>query len=283
MEKGLTPIRTVRMIAAIVAFAGMFVLLMQRTLTLVLVMAKEMLSLAFARYGNFTGRFAANNFDEDKKLLSMLREIQPLIPTAETALTILLVLSILLLAIALVGLALPMQSAHVLVALKILKWQPGESSENADASGLSPRAKKILCVVFGAFILAVLAGIGIHSCVENAREVVIKEASDELNSNGVGYIRTQRAYFSKHKAIGNAKQLGLESSWDGLIFSFKVDKGFSAQSKIPIGSCPAGSVWSVKPNVSGVFSKELKLYRQYPENKECEKITPDFKNIGRKH
>ena len=73
MEKGLTPIRTARTISGVIALVGMLVLLIQRVLSGVLVMAHEMLSLAFARYGNFTGRFAANNFAEDKKLLSLLQ------------------------------------------------------------------------------------------------------------------------------------------------------------------------------------------------------------------
>ena len=129
IEKGFTPIRTVRLVSAVVAVAGMFCLLVQRILSIAMTMAQEILDLAFARYGNFTGRFAANNFAEDKKLLSMLNELKGLIPTVETALTLLLVLSVVLFVIALVGLALPRQSGHVLVALKLLKWQPVDGED----------------------------------------------------------------------------------------------------------------------------------------------------------
>ena len=82
LEKGFTPVRTVRVLFAVIALFGMFILFMERALGVVLVMAQQMLNLAFARYGNFTGRFAAQNFAEDKKLLSLLQQLKDFMPTA---------------------------------------------------------------------------------------------------------------------------------------------------------------------------------------------------------
>ena len=282
MEKGLTPIRTARTIAGVIALVGMLVLLIQRVLSGVLVMAHEMLSLAFARYGNFTGRFAANNFAEDKKLLSLLQQLKDLMPTAETLVTLLLVVSIVLLVVAALGFALPKQFTHVLVAIKLLKWVPeGETAESAEPP-MSPRAKKILAVVVGVVILVAFGVFGIRSCAEHFEARTMQLVQEELDAGALEYIQLQRAYFNKKKALGTGSQLGLNSIPAGKYFSFKARKNsLLAESLVDIGNCPAGSQWSVQASTSGLFQKELKFFCLMPKKQECLKIAPDLKNLVR--
>ena len=282
MEKGLTPKRTARTISGIIALVGMLVLLIQRVLSGVLVMAHEMLTLAFARYGNFTGRFAANNFAEDKKLLSLLQQLKNFMPTAETMVMVLLVGSIVLLVVAAVGFALPKQFTHVLVAVKLLKWVPeGMSAQDAEPP-MSPRAKKILAVVVGLVILIAFCVFGIRSCTERFQALTMQSVQEELNAGTLEYIQLQRAYFNKKKAVGTAAQLGLDSIPSGSYFSFKVRKNaLVVESLADIEKCPAGSRWSVQASTSGFISKELKFFCLMPKNPECLKIAPDMKNLVR--
>ncbi len=282
MEKGLTPIRTARTISGIIALVGMLVLLIQRVLSGVLVMAHEMLSLAFARYGNFTGRFAANNFAEDKKLLSLLQQLKDFMPTAETLVTLLMVLSVVLLVVAALGFSLPKQFTHVLVAIKLLKWVPeGETAESAEPP-MSPRTKKILAVVVGLVVLLAFCVFGIRSCAEHFEARTMKSIQEELDAGALEYIQSQRAYFNKKKTLGTAAQLGLNSIPAGKYFSFKVRKSsIVAESLVDIGNCPAGSQWSVQASTSGFFQKELKFFCLMPKNPECLKIAPDLKNLVR--
>ena len=282
MEKGLTPIRTARTISGVIALVGMLVLLIQRVLSGVLVMAHEMLSLAFARYGNFTGRFAANNFAEDKKLLSLLQQLKDFMPTAESMVTLLMVLSIVLLVVAALGFALTKQFTHVLVAIKLLKWVPeGETAESAEPP-MSPKTKRILTVVAGSVVLLVIAAFGIHSCTEHFEARNMQLVREELDGTAVMYIQAQRAYFNKKKAVGTDKQLGLVSIPSGKYFSFTARKSsLLVESLADIGKCPAGSRWEVHANISGFLSKDLKFFCLMPKNPECLKVAPDFKNLVR--
>jgi NADH:ubiquinone oxidoreductase subunit K len=284
IEKGFTPIRTVRLVSAVVAVAGMFCLLVQRILSIAMTMAQEILDLAFARYGNFTGRFAAQNFAEDKKLLSMLNELKGLIPTVETALTLLLVLSVVLFVIALVGLALPRQSGHVLVALKLLKWQPVDGEDDSDDEQLafSPASLKKLGIAAGVIVAIALAVFGIRGCmlVSSAQEQGL--ALQELDTQVQGYMTTQRAYFSKNKSFGTARQLGLDTLVNGDYYTFRVGRGYiAAESKVALEKCPMGTRWRVNAKAEGFISKELKFFSVLPKNRECFKFAPNLKNTPR--
>ena len=284
VEKGFTPLRTVRLVSAVVAVAGMFCLLVQRILSIAMTMAQEILDLAFARYGNFTGRFAAQNFAEDKKLLSMLNELKGLIPTVETALTLLLVLSIMLFAVALVGLALPRQTGHVLVALKLLKWQPteGEGDSEGDQLTLSPASLKKLGIAAGVIAAIALTAFGIRGCMLVYGAQAQEAALHELNTKVQGYMSTQRAFFSKSKAVGSAKQLGLDSLDEGKYYTFKVGNNYiDAESKVALENCPSGSHWRVNASAKGFLSKELKFFSLLPKNRDCQKFNPNLKNSGR--
>ena len=285
---GLTPVRTARLIASLLAVMGMVFLFLERLLSAVLTMAKEGLSLGLARYNNFTGQFAAQNFAEDKKLLGLLKESQALLPTADSALTVFMVVAIVLLALALLCLVFPRQLVHVLVAFKLLKWQSGEFVE-ADGTNLREILDKVgniplkKLAVPAAVILAVVIGIlAVRSCHESVKLASVDAALDDLHQHTVAYIGAQKAYFGKNKVLGNAKALQMPDSASTDYFDYRISSTrFTATSKVAIENCPAGSKWSVHSNTKGLFEKELTLYRMPPKDTACIKLLPNFKKIGR--
>lgn len=288
--QGLTPVRTVRLLSSLVALVGMVFLLLERVLSAVLAMAKDGVGLGLARYNNFTGQFAAQNFAQDKQLLNLLKEVQSMLPMAESALTVLLIVAIVFIVIALVGLALPKQTVHVLVALKLLKWQTGDTEEADSGTSLQDMLKKLgevplkkLAIPFAAIIVVVVAVLVISSCQERAKTASISGALEEMQEQAAAYITAQKAYYAQRKNLGDAKALQMADSVSTDWFDYKM-KGtrFTAVSKVPLGNCPAGSKWNVNAATRGFFEKELLFYRILPKDSACIKLTPGFKTIGRK-
>ena len=288
--QGLTPVRTVRLLSSLVALVGMVFLLLERVLSAVLAMAKDGVGLGLARYNNFTGQFAAQNFAQDKQLLNLLKEVQSMLPMAESALTVLLIVAIVFIVIALVGLALPKQTVHVLVALKLLKWQTGDTEEADSGTSLQDMLKKLgevplkkLAIPFAAIIVVVVAVLVISSCQERAKTASISGALAEMQEQAAAYITAQKAYYAQKKNLGDAKALHMADSVSTDWFDYKM-KGtrFTAVSKVPLGNCPAGSKWNVNAATKGFFEKELLFYRILPKDSACIKLTPGFKTIGRK-
>ena len=287
--KGLTPVRTARLIASLFALMGMVFLLLERVLSAVLVMAADGVKLGLARYNNFTGRFASQNFAEDKKLLALLKEVQSIIPSAETALTVLMVVAIVLFVIAVVGLALPKQFVHVLVALKLLKWESDEVA--AEESGESLREVlarvgniplKKIAVPFGVVLAIVIAFVAVSTCHEKVKAASVSDSIEEMQQKALQYMDAQKAYFAKNKVVGNANALQMADSLSTGSFEYRISGGrFMATSKVPLENCPAGTKWSVSASTKGFFEKELVLYRSAPKDTSCAKFTPDFKNLGR--
>lgn len=284
---GLTPVRTGRTIAAVIALMGMLMLFIQRVLAAVLVMANEAVGLGLARYNNFTGRFASQNFVEDKKLLGLLKEVQGILPMADSALLALLVVSIVLLAIALVGLALPKQFVHVLVAMKILKWESGlpepESMKASEVlANIGNMPLKKLALPVGILLALFLVCMGIATCHDKVSASSVEASIDDMQQKALTYIDAQKKFFGKNKTVGSASALQMTDSLSTEAFEIKVTATrFSAVSKIPLGDCPAGSRWQVASSTKGVFNVELSLYRGAPKDSNCVKLTPDFKNLGR--
>lgn len=287
--KGLTPVRTARLIASLFALMGMVFLLLERVLSAVLVMAADGVKLGLARYNNFTGRFASQNFAEDKKLLALLKEVQSIIPSAETALTVLMVVAIVLFVIAVVGLALPKQFVHVLVALKLLKWEsdeaaaeePGESLRDVLARVGNIPLKKI-AVPLGVVLAIAIAFFAVSTCHEKVKAASVADSIEEMQQKALQYMDAQKAYFAKNKVVGNANALQMADSLSTGSFEYRISGGrFMATSKVPLENCPAGTKWSVSASTKGFFEKELVLYRSAPKDTSCAKFTPDFKNLGR--
>lgn len=286
---GLTPIRTARVISALIALMGMVFLFLERALAAVLQMASEGVQLGLTRYDSFTGRMALQNFAEDRQLFKMLQDVQGLLPSAESALTVLLFIAIVLLAIAVVGLALPRFFVHILVTLKLLKWETDGIEEEGEETSFREIIANIgeiplkkLAIPAAAIVVLVGGFAGIRSCLESAKLASVDSAVEDLEQHTLDYIKAQKAYFGRTKTVGGPKALQLPDTSSSDYFEYKVTGArFTAISRVPIENCPAGTKWSVYSEAKGVFTKELALYRQPPKVPACISITPNYKNIGR--
>lgn len=284
---GLTPIRTARLISAMIAVIGMILVFISRMLMAVVAMASSTVELALTRYSNFTGRFASRNFEEDKQLLAILKEVEPVLPTADTFLTIMFVVGILVLLVALAGLAFPKQFVHVLVALKLLKWdniEPMEGLFEDDVlppKPLSKRTKIAIVASASAFVLVIIL-IAFAGFSETREEMNVSSAVNDMQDWAEGYVKAQKEYFAKKNDIGGPKALQLPDTAQTEYFKYKVTGSrFVAESKVPMKNCPAGSKWTVSSSTKGFFTLDLVLYRSVPKDTACANLTPDFKNIGR--
>lgn len=287
--QGLTPIRTARVISSLIALVGMVFLFLERALAAVLQMASEGVQLGLTRYDSFTGRMALQNFAEDRQLFKMLQDVQGLLPSAESALTVLLFIAIVLLAIAVVGLALPRFFVHILVTLKLLKWETDGIEEEGEETSFREIIANIgeiplkkLAIPAAAIVVLVGGFAGIRSCLESAKLASVDSAVEDLEQHTLDYIKAQKAYFGRTKTVGGPKALQLPDTSSSDYFEYKVTGArFTAISRVPIENCPAGTKWSVYSEAKGVFTKELALYRQPPKVPACISITPNYKNIGR--
>jgi hypothetical protein len=286
---GLTPIRTVRLVGAMIAIIGMIFVLVSRVLTAVLAIATDAIHLALARYSNFTGRIASRNFAEDKQLLAMVKDVNALLPTAETALTIILVIGILILLVAVVCIAFPKQAVHVLVAMRLLKWdtvEPMEGLLDDDAAPevhpLSRRAKIIIASSAGGVVALIVLIVALSDFSERQQVANVESALKDMQDWAAGYVDAQKAYFARNNDIGGPKSLQLPDTVQTDYFKYKVTGSrFVAENKVQLGGCAAGNKWTVSSSTKGFFTKELVLYRSLPKDSACANLTPDFKNIGR--
>lgn len=287
--QGLTPVRTARVISSLIALVGMVFLFLERALAAVLQMASEGVQLGLTRYDSFTGRMALQNFAEDRQLFKMLQDVQGLLPSAESALTVLLFIAIVLLAIAVVGLALPRFFVHILVTLKLLKWETDGIEEEGEETSFREIIANIgeiplkkLAIPAAAIVVLVGGFAGIRSCLESAKLASVDSAVEDLEQHTLDYIKAQKAYFGRTKTVGGPKALQLPDTSSSDYFEYKVTGArFTAISRVPIENCPAGTKWSVYSEAKGVFTKELALYRQPPKVPACISISPNYKNIGR--
>jgi hypothetical protein len=219
----------------------------------------------------------------------MLQDVQGLLPSAESALTVLLFIAIVLLAIAVVGLALPRFFVHILVTLKLLKWETDGTEEEGEKTSFREIIENIgeiplkkLAIPVAAIVVLVGGFAGIRSCQESAKLASVDSAVEDLEQHTLDYIKAQKAYFGRTKTVGGPKALQLPDTSSSDYFEYKVTGArFTAISRVPIENCPAGTKWSVYSEAKGVFTKELALYRQPPKVPACISITPNYKNIGR--
>lgn len=283
MQKyGLTAVRTGRLVAAFIAVLGLLFLTLNRVLEVVLVMANEAVSKGLARYNNFTGRFAAENFEEDKQLLKLLKDANELLPMADSAQTILMVLSVVFLAVAVIGLVMPRNFVHVLVAIRLLKWMPKGGEGRSKGNAISAGQKKIFLGCVGGIVILLVACLGISSCMEKADSLKKQDYIAGMQQQALVYVNAQKDFYAKNQKVGGPKSLQLPDSLETEGFSIKVTGSrFTAVSKVQIDSCAAGAKWQISSSVKGFFTQELQLYRQPPKDPHCAALTPDFKNLGR--
>lgn len=304
--KSLTPVRTARLIASLIAVFGMFVFAVERVLTKVCLMAKDGVQMGLNRYSNsFTGRFAAENFSDDKKLLDVLRQAKDLLPAADNALLVLFILSIVLFIIAAFGLAFPKQFCQMLVAMKLLKWQDGVVLQDMKLSGtpseepsvsdklkelcgkIAVAAKKVqpkYWIFIGCSLAFVLVLVfGVRGCSTPSVFGGSQAVSEDLTGQTLYYIQAQKSFFAKTNKVGGPKSLQMPDSLKSDYFTYRVTGGkFTATLNKNVKDCPAGSRWSVSASTKGIFTVDLVLYRSAPKDSNCVFISPDFKNLGRK-
>lgn len=302
--KSLTPVRTARLIASLIAIMGMFSFAVERVLTKVCIMAKSGVQMGLARYTNsFTGRFAAENFSDDKKLLVVLRQAKNILPMADDALLILFIVSIVLFVVAAFGLVFPKQFCRVLVAMRLLKYQDGGllkdvSILGADSSSKTGKkfkdffrkavaaAKKVQTKYWlfagGALVFILILVFGVRGCSTGSVFGGTQALTDDLTEQASFYINAQKAYFAKNKAVGGPKALQMPDSLSTDYFTYRVTASrFTATLNKDIKDCPAGSRWTVSASTKGFFTVDLILSRVAPKDTNCTVIAPEFKNIGK--
>ena len=304
--KSLTPVRTARLIASLIAFLGMFAFGVERVLTKVLALANHGVQMGLNRYSNsFTGRFAASNFSDDKNLLILLRQAKDLLPTADKALLVLFIVSIVLFIVAAFGIAFPKQFCHILVSLKLLKWQDGVVVNGVSVIGSSdggtPVFKKFkkLCGkvvsfvkkvplkywIFAAcsLVFVLILVFGVRGCSVGSVFGNTQDVTDDLTEQTLYYINAQKAYFAKNNTVGGPKALKMPDSLTTDYFTYRMTGSrFTATLNKNIKECPAGSRWMVSASTKGIFSIDLVLFRTAPKDTNCVFISPDFKNLGRR-
>lgn len=301
--KSLTPVRTARLIASLIAIMGMFSFAVERVLTKVCIMAKSGVQMGLTRYTNsFTGRFAAENFSDDKKLLVLLRQAKNMLPMADDALLILFVVSIVLFVVAAFGLVFPKPFCRVLVAMRLLKYQDGGllkdvsilGSDGSSKTGKKFKeffrnaidaAKKVQTKYWlfagGALVFILVLVFGVRGC---STGVVFgtQALTDDLTEQASFYISAQKSYFAKNKAVGGPKALQMPDSLSTDYFTYRVTASrFTATLNKDIKDCPAGSRWTVSASTKGFFTVDLILSRMAPKDTNCIFIAPEFKNIGK--
>ena len=303
--KSLTPVRTARLIASLIAFLGMFAFGVERVLTKVLALANHGVQMGLNRYSNsFTGRFAASNFSDDKNLLILLRQAKDLLPTADKALLVLFIVSIVLFIVAAFGIAFPKQFCHILVSLKLLKWQDGVVVNGVSVIGSSdggtPVFKKfkkhcgkvvaflkriplkywIFAACSLAFVLILV--FGVRGCSVGNVFGNTQDVTDDLTEQTLYYINAQKAYFAKNNTVGGPKALKMPDSLTTDYFTYRMTGSrFTATLNKNIKECPAGSRWMVSASTKGIFSIDLVLFRTAPKDTNCVFIQPEFKKLGR--
>lgn len=304
--KGLTSVRTARLVASLIAILGMFTFAVERVLTKVMVMANHAVQMGLNRYSNsFTGRFAASNFSDDKNLLVVLRQAKELLPIADKALLILFIVSIVLFIVAAFGIAFPKQFCRVLVALKLLKWQDGIVLNGVAVAGSSSDGSRILnkfkkfCGKVVAFlkrislkywifaacslVFVLILVFGVRGCSVGNVFGGTQDVSDDLTEQTLFYIDAQRSYFAKNNTVGGPKALNMPDSLATDYFTYRVTGNrFTATLNKNVKDCPAGSRWTVSSSTKGFFSVDLVLFRAAPKDTNCTFIVPEFKSLGRK-
>ena len=304
--KSLTPVRTARLIASLIAFLGMFAFGVERVLTKVLALANHGVQMGLNRYSNsFTGRFAASNFSDDKNLLVVLRQAKELLPTADKALLVLFIVSIVLFIVAAFGIAFPKQFCHILVSLKLLKWQDGVVVNGVSVIGSSdggtPVFKKFknFCGkvvsfvkkvplkywIFAAcsLVFVLILVFGVRGCSVGNVFGNTQDVTDDLTEQTMYYINAQKAYFAKNNTVGGSKALKMPDSLTTEYFTYRMTGSrFTATLNKDVKECPAGSRWMVSASTKGIFSVDLVLFRAAPKDSNCVFISPDFKNLGRR-
>ena len=271
-EKGFSKIRTVRLLGIMALALAILFGVLFFALSYVDDFASQVVNLAMARYSNFTGKFALNNFEEDKRLMAILLSAKDeLLPLVECLPPIASVRASLFGVAALVFWIFPSWIAERLLRFRILRVA-GEGSGNS----MSPfsLSKKTL-VALATLVTVVLLSFFVLQR-DPAKENVEKAA--ELERETARFVQLQRQFYQKNKKLGTWAQIGYEpAKSDDFLFEKRGKFAWQAKNRKSWEECPDSSVWKASFEMTGFCTKELKIYISAPKAANCAHLTPDFR------
>ncbi|WP_308604398.1 hypothetical protein [uncultured Fibrobacter sp.] len=271
-EKGFSKIRTVRLLGIVALALAILFGVLFLALSYVDDFASQVVNLAMARYSNFTGKFALNNFEEDKRLMAILLSVKDeLLPLVECLKPIAFVSASLFGVAALVFWIFPSWIAERLLRFRILRVA-GEGSGNS----ISPfsLSKKTL-VALATLVTVVLLSFFVLQR-DPAKENLEKAA--ELERETARFVQLQRQFYQKNKKLGTWAQIGYEpAKSDDFLFEKRGKFAWQAKNRKSWEECPDSSVWKASFEMTGFFTKELKIYISAPKAANCAHLTPDFR------
>ena len=109
-----------------------------------------------------------------------------------------------------------------------------------------------------------------------AKENVEKAA--ELERETARFVQLQRQFYQKNKKLGTWAQIGYEpAKSDDFLFEKRGKFAWQAKNRKSWEECPDSSVWKASFEMTGFFTKELKIYISAPKAANCAHLTPDFR------
>lgn len=276
MGKGFSEDRTVRVLGVGILIFGAFLLILGFVLSGVDGFASGLVERAVMRYGNFTGKFALSNFAEDRELMDEILVVRDgILPKVNAAIPLAFAFGGILSLCGSCFLIFPGFFSEWLLRAHVLK-RVGDEGASFKVGDWVRRHKKALIASSAALILVLFIGILIAIFSNPARHTPAMVA--ELEREAARFCGLQRKYYASHKALGTWEQLGYEAP-DSDFFRFeKAGRfGLRARNLEKWESCPDSSAWKVSFEVTGIFSKELKIYVSRPDKAACESLTPEFR------
>jgi hypothetical protein len=278
-EEGFSKSRTVRVLGISFLLVGAVFIVLGCVLDYAHGYASHIVELALARYSNFTGQIALSSFSEDQQLMAVVQSVKTdFLPLMASVKPFVFVLGILMAVLGVACEVLPKPVGKGLLKLHILKPASGDSKELPEEFR---KRLRLIAIVAGAVIFVVVGiGIILHFTDPN-RETPAKVT--ELEQEASRFYALQKAYFKKNNAIGTWEQIGYQApTSEYFVYEKKGKYSWRAKNIQAWEKCPEASVWRVSFEVTGFFTKELKMYAARPDNKACEALTPEFrKNVLR--
>ena len=280
MERGFKEVRTVRAFACATLFVGILLVTFAKVMGFMQDLGQNAVNLGLARYSNFTGRFAARNFAEDRQLLHFLNLLNDtLLPVAHVLVPLLVIVGLLVMGIGLFMWLHPQTSSQILIALKWLKLVSDPNVTESEVFAKNKTNLKSTLIFIGCLLIAVLFALFVvRSCVDDSGDTPKKV--EEISQEASHYIELQKKYFTQNKALGSSRMIGYEaSSSDYFEFQSQGIGFWRAVNKEKWEECPVGKKWRVQMKVEGLFKKKLKIFVSTPSDSLCAKLTPDFRKV----
>ena len=280
MERGFKEVRTVRAFAGAILFVGILLVTFAKVMGFMQDLGQNAVNLGLARYSNFTGRFAARNFAEDRQLLHFLNLLnETLLPVAHVLVPLLLIVGLVVTGIGIFMWLYPQTGSQILIALKWLKLVPDPDVTESEVLAKDKTNVKSTLIFIGCLLIAVFfASFVFRSCTNDTGDTPKKV--EEISQEASHYIELQKKYFAENNALGSSQMIGyVPSSSDYFEFKSQGIGFWRAVNKEKWEECPAGNKWRVQMKLEGLFEKNLKIFISSPSDSLCAKLTPDFRKV----